>query len=43
MFSTIFLNKVCCSLAEKKIGGKSKMTAEIADILSNDCCHSNSS
>ena len=38
MFSTNF-SKICCSFAQNKIFEKSKM----ADMLWNDCCHSNSS
>ena len=42
MFSTNF-SKICCSFAQNKIVEKSKMAAKMVDMLSNGCCHSNSS
>ena len=41
MFSTN-LKKKCCSFVENMFK-KYKMAAKMADILSNDCSHSNSS
>ena len=42
MFSTNS-SKICCSFAKNKIFQKSKMAANMADMLGSDCCHGNSS
>ena len=42
MFSTNF-SKICCSFVQNKIFEKSKMAVKMADMLCNDCYHSNSS
>ena len=42
MFSTNF-SKICGNFALNKKFGKSKMAANMADMLLNDRCHSNSS
>ena len=42
IFSTS-LKKTCCSFAGNDIFEKSKMAVKMADMLWNDCCHSNSS
>ena len=41
MFSTNS-RKVAAVFRKIKIFEKSKMAAKMADMLSNDCCHSNS-
>ena len=41
MFYTDFKN-ICCIFAENKIFENSVMAAKMADMLRNDCCHSNS-
>ena len=42
MFSTNF-SKICCSFAQSKIFKKSKMAANMADMLRNDRSQSKSS